>query len=96
MSAADVLQAARAAGVVIDVDGDDLVLEASVQPPDDVLEALSSHKAEIVALLRPDSSQTSWRVLYEERAAHWSLGGRRAPAEAESLAWGELQVRWHA
>jgi hypothetical protein len=33
MSAADVLQAARAAGISIEVDGEDLLLEAFAEPP---------------------------------------------------------------
>jgi hypothetical protein len=49
MSAAEALKAARAAGVHLGIDGDDLVLEASTQPPAAVLDALSRHKAEIVA-----------------------------------------------
>ena len=53
MSAAEALKAARAAGVELGIDGDDLVLEASAPPPAAVLDLLSRHKAEIVALLRP-------------------------------------------
>ena len=53
MSAVEALKAARAAGVELALDGDDLVLEAASAPPAAVLDALSRHKAEIVALLRP-------------------------------------------
>ena len=53
MSAAEALKAARAAGIELGLDGDDLVLEAASAPPAAVLDALSRHKAEIVALLRP-------------------------------------------
>ena len=53
MSAAEALKAARAAGIQIGIDGDDLVLEATVPPPAAVIDLLSRHKAEIVALLRP-------------------------------------------
>ena len=35
------------------LDGDDLVLEASAPPPSAILEVLSQHKAEIIAVLRP-------------------------------------------
>ena len=51
MSASAALKAARDAGVRIGVDGGDLVLEAAIEPPRVVLEALSDNKAEIVALL---------------------------------------------
>ena len=52
MNPATALKEARAAGVRIGVDGDDLVLEASAPPAAAVLDHLSSHKAAIVALLR--------------------------------------------
>lgn len=40
MSAAIALLAARAAGIELAIDGDDLVLEASAPPPGTVLELL--------------------------------------------------------
>jgi hypothetical protein len=36
-----------------------------------------------------------WRYLYEERAAIHEYHGHYTRAEAEFLAWGELQNRWH-
>ncbi len=56
VSATEALKAARAAGVRIEVDGDGLSLEASAPPPPVVIDLLSRHKAEIVALLRPTQS----------------------------------------
>ena len=55
MTARAALKAARAAGVEVRVDGDDLLLEASTPPPDAVLELLSLHKPEVIALLRARS-----------------------------------------
>ena len=52
MSAAEALKAALAAGVSVEIDGDDLVLEASAPPPPAVLDLLSQHKAPIIAMLR--------------------------------------------
>ena len=72
MSAAATLRAARASGVTVDVDGEDLVLEAPEPPPAAVLEMLSRAKASVVALLRPrgDSwSATEWREHFNERVA---------------------------
>ena len=40
MNAAEVLELARAAGISVMIDGDDLVLEAPIPPPLDVLDAL--------------------------------------------------------
>jgi len=51
MSAAEALQAAQNAGVEIGIDGDDLVLEASAPPPAAILDLLSRHKAEVLAVL---------------------------------------------
>ena len=36
-----------------------------------------------------------WRDMYEERAAHRQYDGGYTRAEAEQLAWGEMQNRWH-
>ena len=51
MSAARSPQAARAAGIQLGIDGDDLVLEASAPPPAAMLDLLSRHKAEVLAVL---------------------------------------------
>ena len=71
MSAAEALKAARAAGVELRLDGDDLVLEAAAPPPPVILNLLARHKSEIVALLRPGRdgwSGEDWQVFFEERA----------------------------
>jgi hypothetical protein len=52
MSAVEALKAARVAGVGIALDGSDLMLQASAPPPAAVLDALSRHKGDIIALLR--------------------------------------------
>ena len=52
MSAAQALIAARAVGIHLEVDGDDLLWKASAPPPTAVLEALSQHKADVVRMLR--------------------------------------------
>ena len=55
MSSVDAIQAARAVGVNVIRDGDDLVLEfATDEPPAEVVERLRQHKAAVVALLRSD------------------------------------------
>jgi hypothetical protein len=51
MSASQAIAAARAAGVSVHLDGDDLTLKASAEPPAAVLGLLSANKSEIVALL---------------------------------------------
>lgn len=90
MSAIEALKAARAAGVNVNIDGDDLVLEAPAPPPHAVLDALSRHKVSIVALLRPAKdgwTAKDWRTLFDERAGVTQCDGglRRELAEAEAF-----------
>jgi hypothetical protein len=58
MSAVEALSAARAAGISVEIDGDDLVLEAPVAPPPIVLDLLSRHKTHVVTLLRRQARMT--------------------------------------
>jgi hypothetical protein len=89
MSAASALQAARAAGVGVVLDGDQLVLSAAMQPPATVIEALSRHKAEIVSMLGPAAdgwSAEDWHAFFDERTGIAEFGGLpRAKAEARAF-----------
>ena len=91
MSAVATLKDARAAGIKLALDGEDLVLEAGSTPPAAVLDALSRHKAEIVALMRPGEdgwSGEDWQVFFDERAGiiEFDAGQPRSKAEAQALA----------
>jgi hypothetical protein len=71
MSALATLKAARAAGIELTLDGEDLVLEAPSPPPRAVLDLLARHKVRIVQLLRPakvDGSIGHSERLFEQRA----------------------------
>ena len=97
MSAVEALKAARAAGVHLGIDGDDLVLEAASAPPAAVLDALSRHKAEIMVLLRPAEdgwSAEDWQVFFEERAGIVEFDGGLPRAEAEAQAFACCVVEW--
>ena len=96
MSAAEALKAARAVGIHLEVEGDDLLLEASAPPPSAILELLSQHKAEIVALLRPgrDWSAEDWQVFFDERAGIIEFDGGLPRAEAEAQAFDCCVVEW--
>ena len=97
MSAADALKAARAAGIQLSVDGDDLVLEAASAPSAAVLDALSRHKAEIVALLRPGRdgwSAQDFQVFFDERAGIVEFDAGLPRAEAEAQAFAGCVVEW--
>ena len=97
MSVAQAIKAARAAGIELALDGDDLVLEAPSAPPAAVLHALSRHKAEIVALLRPGRdgwSAEDWQVYFDERAGIAEFDGGLPRAEAEAQAFDCCVVEW--
>ena len=97
MSAAEALKAARAAGVELVLDGDELVLNAVSAPPAAVLDALSRHKAEIVVLLQPGRdgwSAEDWQVFFDERAGVVEFDGGLPRAEAEAQAFACCVVEW--
>jgi hypothetical protein len=97
MSSAEALKVARAAGVELALDGDDLVLNAASAPPAAVLDVLSRHKAEIVSLLRPGCdgwSAEDWQVFFDERAGIVEFDGGLPRPEAEARAFDCCVVRW--
>lgn len=97
MSAIEALKAARAAGVQLKTDGDDLVLEASAPPPAAVLNLLSHHKAGIVTLLRPGRDSWSvedWQVFFDERAGIAEFDGGLTRAHAETRAFACCVAEW--
>ena len=97
MSAAQVLTAARAIGIHVEVDGNDLLLEAVAPPPSALLEALSRHKAEIIGMLRPGAdgwSTDDWRLYFEERAAVAEFNGGLTHADAEAQAFECCIIQW--
>jgi hypothetical protein len=97
MSASEALKAARAAGIELGIDGDDLVLEASAPPPDAVLNLLSLHKAGIMTLLRPGDdgwSAEDWQVFFDERASIAEFDGCLPRVQAEGRAFACCVEEW--
>jgi hypothetical protein len=96
MSAAQALSAARAVGIHLEVDGDDLLLQASAPPPSGILEVLSRHKAEIVALRpgRDGWSADDWQAFFDERAGISEFDGGLSRTEAEAQAVACCIVEW--
>jgi hypothetical protein len=87
---------ARAAGVKLVLDGDTLTLEASAPPPPAVVETLSRHKAEIIALLRTAEdgwSALDWLTFFGERARMAAAHGLTG-IEAEARAFDCCVVEW--
>jgi hypothetical protein len=97
MSAAEALHAARATGVSIMVDGNDLVLTAPSEPPAAVLGLLSQHKAAIVSLLRRmsrDWSAEDCQAFFDERAGIAEFDGGLPRAQAELQAFAHCVDEW--
>ncbi|MGY8663134.1 hypothetical protein Q3C01_12290 [Bradyrhizobium sp. UFLA05-109] len=97
MTAVEALTVARAAGVKLALDGDDLVASAAAAPPDAVINALSRHKAEIVDLLRPGPDSWSiadWSVFFDERAGVAEFDGGLSRSSAEARAFECCVVEW--
>ena len=96
MNAILAIAEARAAGVELGLDGDALALEASAPPPPAVIESLSRHKAEIIALLRPADdgwSALDWWTFFRERARMAAVHGLTG-IEAEARAFACCVVEW--
>ena len=91
MSAADALKAARAAGIQVTIDGDDLALEAPVPPPAEVFNLLARYKVAIVTLLFQENdgwTVEDWKEFFDGRVRISEFdGGPRDEAEAEAFSW---------
>ena len=97
MNAAQALQAARAAGIQVKIDGVDLLLSASAPPSAAVLEGLSRHKVHVLALLRLEKVEWTpddWRAFFDERAGILEFDGGLPRAEAEDQAFACCVVEW--
>src|SRR5271165_4168854 len=97
MNAAEVLRAARSAGIEVRIEGDGLYLEATSQPPAEILERLVRHKPRIIALLRPGRdgwSAEEWQAHFDERAGIAEFNGGLSRPEAEDRAFACCVVEW--
>ena len=105
MSAYHALDAARAAGIEVQLDGNDLVLSGASAPPTDVLDKLRKYKLSIVALLQKppvprDTFQPTqpwdpddWRAFYNEQVRIAEYDGLSRPA-AKARAYGSSVAEW--
>jgi hypothetical protein len=97
MSAAEAVMEARAAGIHLGVEGDDLVLEAAAPPPPAVLDQLSRHKPAIVLWLRPGAdgwSGEDWHSFFDKRAGIAEFGGGLPRDQAEARAFACCVPEW--
>jgi hypothetical protein len=97
MSAAEALTQARAAGIRVGIDGDQLALEASAPPPGEVLDLLAQYKADILTLLRLGCggwTGEDWREFFEERAGIAEFDGGLSRDQAEAQAFSCCVGKW--
>jgi hypothetical protein len=87
---AELIAAVHAAGGIIRRDGDTIELIAPAPLPADLVARIRVAKPALLAVL---DEPTDWHARHREALRYW--GVLHAPAEAASLAWGELQNRWH-
>jgi hypothetical protein len=97
MSAAQALKAARAAGVRLGIDGKDLTLEADAAPPPSVIDLLTCHRADVIALLHTERdgwSGEDWRAFFDERAGIAEFDGGQPREQAEARAHACCVAEW--
>jgi hypothetical protein len=97
MNAVQALELARAAGIQLEIDGNDLLLEAAAPPPADVLDLLTRHKTDIVTLLRPAKdgwSAEDWQAFFDERAGIAEFEGGLPRTRAEVRAFECCVIKW--
>ena len=97
MSAATAVMEARAAGIQLRVEGDDLLMEAAAPPPPEVLELLARHKPAIVLWLRPGAdgwSAEDWDAYFDERAGIAEFDGGLPRDQAEACAFDCCNAEW--
>jgi hypothetical protein len=97
MTAVEVLKSTREAGIVVVVDGEDLLLEARVEPPEAILQAIAHNKAAIVAILRRQTNTWSadeWQAFFAERAGIIEFDGRVSRKLAEDRAFQHCVIEW--
>jgi len=97
MSAAEVLNELRAAGIEVAANGDNLALRAAQEPSPEVLEQLRQHKAAILQLLRiPESSWSAdaWQDYFDERAAISEFDHGLNRVDSENNAFSHCVQEW--
>jgi hypothetical protein len=97
VKALQIIDAVRAVGVTLSIDGESLLLRSGSPPPQDILDALTRHKSEVMDFLRSDRSgwfAQEWQAFFEERAVIAEFNGGSTRQDAEALAFGACVVEW--
>jgi hypothetical protein len=91
------LSNARAAGVEVVLDGDNLLLQAAAEPPTHLIDALIQHKPEILRLLRQRPNEwvrEDWQAYFDERAGIVEFDGCFKRCDAELSAYEDCIDHW--
>ena len=97
MSGAKALRAAHTAGVTVLLDGESLVLEATAEPPQAVLDALSRYKRAILDLLRPGRdgwTAEHWCAYFDKRSGIAASNNGLPRPEADALTLACCIIEW--
>ena len=97
MIAAKVVMEARAAGIQIEAQGDDLLLKAPAAPSPTMLALLSQNKSEIVFWLKSGEcgwSAEEWYAFFDERAAIAEFDGGLTRDQADACAFSSCVSEW--
>jgi hypothetical protein len=92
-----IIDAARAAGVTLSVDGGSLLLRSGSPAPQELIDALSWHNSEVIDLLQSDPSgwlAEDWRAFFNEWAAIAEFDGALPRHKAEARAFGACVCEW--
>ena len=97
MNALRIIEAGRAAGVSVSIDGETLLLKSESPAPREVIDAFSRHKSEVIDFLRSDRggwTVENWQAPFEGRAAIAEFEGGLPRREAEAGAFMACVVEW--
>ena len=99
--ASDLIDLVRRHQVTMTAAGDKLKIAAPCKPPDDVIDALRSHRSELLAALAAETMGTApawdvidWKAFYDERAGIRECDGNMPRPAAEAGAYQECLFEW--
>lgn len=93
MTPSETLRVARCAGLRLEIEDDDLVIQSASRPAAELLQLVAAHKAGILALLRCAAgpwTSAEWLTFFQERAAIAEFDGGLSRADAEQVAMAEV------
>jgi hypothetical protein len=89
----DLLAAIRAEGVKIWREGEFIEVSARKPLATDLADRIRALKPDLLAALAGPAEKAEWQARSAEALAHWHP--LHPAEESASVAWGEMQIRWH-